>query len=111
MSLKNYLTIVVICFTMSFFLNMNSVNALTVDCRGGYNTGFFQHIKWPSKQHKCDPKNCHHNNCVADDNSIPPSTQNCVIYQYYDKKNFVCLNSAGKQFKCPHQDSQAPFIR
>ncbi|KAH9813356.1 secreted protein [Melampsora americana] len=122
MTLITYLTFVVMCVTMSSFLNTNSVNALTLDCRGGYNTGFympcFVNTKGPDNSHKCDPKNCHRNNvhfvqfhdCVPFRSSGPPSTQNCLSYNYYDEEHYSCTNAAQQTFKCPHKYYEGPFI-
>ncbi|KAH9824320.1 secreted protein [Melampsora americana] len=127
MSLKNYLTLALICISMSFLIKMNSVEAKEIDCIGGFTNGPVpktnkaECAKDPEQRdlHLCDPKKCGHNNAhfVSWKNCQsynPPSkkiiTVNCVSYQYKDPEHYLCWDSKDDLFLCSHKLNDKPVI-
>ncbi|EGF97752.1 uncharacterized protein MELLADRAFT_123273 [Melampsora larici-populina 98AG31] len=121
MSFKNYLTIVVLCITMSF-LTMNPVNA--TNCKGGYRTdGTTAYCVVDSKQEKyyhCDAAKCGHDNArfVSWSKCVPfyksdgtaKTTQNCVTYDRHDSSRYTCTNAKEDIFICPHKFEDRPIM-
>ncbi|EGG04355.1 uncharacterized protein MELLADRAFT_123851 [Melampsora larici-populina 98AG31] len=125
MSLKNSLIIVLMCFIMSVFMNMNLVDAEMIDCTGGFSTDsvlLSAKCVLDSEQKNpryCDFDKCGHNNAhfVPMKNCEPynppgkkKSTQNCLNYQYNDGSHYSCWNAANHLFICEHQFGDKPVI-
>ncbi|EGG01068.1 uncharacterized protein MELLADRAFT_123278 [Melampsora larici-populina 98AG31] len=121
MSFKQYLTMVVMCVTMSFLLNINSINARDLACTGGYNPEV-PNRKEGGIEHTCDPLKCGHDNahfvswdkCVPYPShgvrNVPPATKNCVTYTYFDSSRYMCHDSQDARFLCHHTVNDRPVI-